>query len=452
MNKNDLIKLNITSLTSEGHGVAKKDEYVFFVPYALIGEVVLCRILKIKKTVVYCKLVEIIKPSEKRIIPDCPHFIKCGSCTLLNTSYDEQLTMKLIKVNDAIKRIGKLDYDVKNIIPSEKIHNYRNKALIPVSCDKEGNISTGFYRSRTHDVIDMSECRIQDKDAFKVAKVVKEWMVKYNIAPYDEKTHKGIVRHIFFRKGIHTNEIMAGIVSFKKNIPYINELKNMLLSIDNISSIIVNINQEKTNVILGKEVITLYGSPYITDKIFELSFKIGSKSFFQVNPYNVGNLYKKALDSLSLNKDDILFDIYCGIGTIGLCGADKVKEVIGVEIIDEAIQYAKENAQINNIENATFYVGKAEDVIYDLIEKENIPTKVILDPPRSGCEESLLSEILKLKPEKICYVSCDVATLARDLKILTNSGIYKISDVTACDMFPQTSHVECCVLLCRTQQ
>lgn len=450
MKKNDTIILNITSITSEGHGVAKKDEYVFFVPYAIMGEEVSCKVLKVKGNVVYCKLLEVITPSDKRKEPICPHFTKCGSCTLLNTDYEKQLEMKLLKVNDAIKRIGKIDYDITTIIPSPKILTYRNKALIPVSYDKDKNIVCGFYRSRTHDVIDMDNCFIQDEGAFLILKKVKEWMEKYNIPPYDEKTHKGLIRHIFYRIGVHTGEIMAGIVSYKKNIPHLDELKESLLEIENVKSVIVNINPKNNNVILGDEVITLYGNPYITDIISGLKFKIGSKSFFQVNPYNVSNLYNKAIDLLELKKDDVLFDIYCGIGTIGLCASKKVKEVIGVEVIDEAIEYANENAKLNSIENATFYTGKAEDVIYKLIENENLPTAVILDPPRTGCDKNLLNEIKKLKPEKICYVSCDVATLARDLKILTENNVYNIKEIVACDMFPETPHVECCVLLCRT--
>lgn len=450
MKKNDNIVLEITSITSEGHGVAKKDQYVFFVPYALMGETVSCKILKVKGNIVFCKLLEVITPSDKRIEPACPHFTKCGSCTLLNTDYSKQLEMKLLKVNDAIKRIGKIDFNVTKIIPSDKILNYRNKALIPVSYDDNKNIMCGFYRSRTHDVIDMDNCLIQDEGAFLVVKKVKEWMEKYNILPYDEKSHKGLVRHIFYRIGVHTGEIMAGIVSYKKNVPYLDELKSSLCKIENVKSIIVNINPKNNNVILGDEVITLFGNPYITDEISGLKFKIGSKSFFQVNPYNVSNLYNKAIELLDLKKDDILFDIYCGIGTIGLCASKKVKEVIGVEVIDEAIKYANENAKLNGITNATFYTGKAEDVIYSLIENENRPTAVILDPPRTGCDKNLLDEITKLKPNKICYVSCDVATLARDLKILTENNEYKIENIIACDMFPQTAHVECCALLYRT--
>lgn len=448
MNKNDTVVLNITSVTSEGHGVAKDGEFVFFVPYAILGEEVLAKVLKVKKNVCYCKIIEVIKPSEARIEPCCDNFFKCGGCLFLNTDYKKQLETKLIKVNDAIKRIGKINFDVNNIIPSPETARYRNKALIPVS-EKDGEIICGFYRNRTHDVIPMDDCVIQDDDAFPVANTVTNWMKKYKIAPYSEITHKGLIRHIFYRKAIHTGEIMAGIVSFKKDVPYLDALTEELKKIKGVTSLILNVNPVKTNVILGDFTEVLYGNPYITDKILGFNFKIGFKSFFQVNPYNVGNLYKAALDFLELNKNDILFDIYCGTGTIGLCGADKVKEIIGVEIIPEAIEYAKENAKINGIENSTFYVGKAEDVIYELTEKENRPTKVILDPPRAGCYESLLQEIIKLSPEKICYVSCDVATLARDLKILTENEIYKVEKIVACDMFPQTAHVESVALLVR---
>ncbi|MBE7029314.1 MAG: 23S rRNA (uracil(1939)-C(5))-methyltransferase RlmD [Ruminococcaceae bacterium] len=450
MNKNDLITLTITSITSEGHGVSKTDGFVFFVPFALLNEKVKCKVLKVKKNIVYCKLIEVLDSSPFRKKSDCPHFTKCGSCTLDNADYKLQLEMKLLKVNDAIKRIGKIDYNVTKIIPSPEIYNYRNKALIPVSYDKEGNLVCGFFRSRTHDVINMSDCLIQDKDAFLVAKKVYEWMIEYNIPAYNEETHTGIVRHIYFRKGIHTKEIMAGIVSYKKEIPYLDKLKESLLTIEGMASIIININPFNTNVILGDEVICLYNEPYIKDKILEHTFKIGSKSFFQVNPYNVGNLYKQGIELLEINKEDIVFDIYCGIGTIGLLCAENAKEVIGVEVVDEAIEYAKENAKINNIYNATFYTGKAEDKIKELILSENKPTKVILDPPRAGCDESLINEIINLSPQKICYISCDVATLARDLKIFTESNKYKVEEIIACDMFPATSHIETVALLVRT--
>ncbi len=448
MKKNDIKKLNIISVTSEGNGVAKEEEYVFFVPYALVGEEVNVKILKIKKNIVYTKLIEVLKPSPNRITPLCDNFYKCGGCTYLNMNYENQLEYKLKKINDALERIGKLDIKANYIIPSPVISGYRNKALIPVSKDLSGNIICGFFKNRTHNVIDMEECYIQDKDAFGVVKTVKEWMNKFNIEPYDEINHKGLIRHIYYRKGVHTGDIMAGIVSYNKSIPHLNELTDMLLeNISSVKSVILNINDKHTNVILGEKTITLYGTPYITDKICGLTFKIGSLSFFQVNPCNVGNLYNKAIEFLNLNKNDILFDIYCGIGTIGLSAANKVKEVIGVEIIPEAVEYARENANINNITNAIFYTGKAEDVIYKMEEEQNTPTAIILDPPRAGCDKSLICEIIKLKPEKICYVSCDPATLARDLKIFSESGEYKIKEVIGCDMFPNTFHVESVALL-----
>lgn len=451
MNKNDIVNLEIISITSEGHGVAKDGEYVYFVPYAIMGETVSVRILKIKKNIVYCRLLEVLIPSPFRREPECADFFKCGGCSLLNIDYNKQLEMKLQKVNDAIRRIGKIDYNVSKIIPSDKTYGYRNKALIPVSEDKEGNIICGFYRTRTHDVINMNECQIQDPDAFRVVYAVRKWMEEYKIKPYNEKDGTGFVRHIFFRKGIHTAEIMAGIVTFNKKTPHIDKLKNIIIeNVPEVTSVIVNINNKKTNVILGDEILTLHGEKYITDKILNKTFKIGSLSFFQVNPYNVGNLYQAAIDMLSPEKDDVLFDIYCGIGTIGICASHKVKEVIGVEIIPEAIELAKENAKINNADNCTFYTGKAEEIIFKLIENNNRPTAVILDPPRSGCDKTLIDEIIKLKPEKICYVSCDVATLARDLNIFKESGQYNINEIIACDMFPNTPHVECCVLLCRT--
>ncbi|MBQ4109961.1 MAG: 23S rRNA (uracil(1939)-C(5))-methyltransferase RlmD [Clostridia bacterium] len=437
----EIYKLQIVGTGVNGEGIAKWDKYVCFIPGALDGDTVLAKTVKIKKNIVFMRLDEVITPSPYRIAPPCKYFGECGGCTLLNTTYSKQISIKRDKVYQTIKRIGNIDVTPENVVECDKKYNYRNKALIPVAKSENGEIVAGFFKGKSHEVLDISDCMIQDKYAFEVVKIIKDWMKKFNIEPYfPGKT--GVVRHIFFRRGVYTNEVMAGVVTSADELPYKNELVNMLKGLDNLKSVIHNINKSHTSVLMGDKTEILYGNEFIEDIILDKRFRIGPLSFYQVNPAQVQKLYGTAIELIEPGKDDVVFDIYCGVGTIGLCMADKVKKVYGIEIVPEAIEYAKENAKLNNINNAEFFVGKAEEKINNFINMENKPNVVVLDPPRAGCDRHLLDAVNEMQPEKVCYVSCDVATLARDLNILCNEYNYNVKKVVPVDMFAHSSHVE----------
>lgn len=365
-------------------------------------------------------------------------------------NYKKQLDYKFERVKDCIIKIGGLSEElVKYPIGMDNPERYRNKVQLPVGMVK-GELNIGFYASRSHNIIDLDTCLIQDKVADKVINIVRQWMLKYNIQPASIDgvfNKKGLIRHVMVRKGFATNEAMIVLVSTKEKVPYINELiKEVIEKIDGIKSIVLNINKENTNVILGQECITLWGEDTITDYIDNFKFNISPLSFFQVNPIQTEKLYSKALEYAGLTGEETVFDAYCGTGTITLFLSQKAKKVYGVEIIEPAIINARENARINNIENAEFFVGKSEEVIPELIEKGIIPEVIVVDPPRKGCDIKLLEAIGKAKPQKVVYVSCDPSTLARDLKILEEKG-YKTEEVQPVDMFPMTSHVENVTLL-----
>ncbi len=447
MQKNDYVITKIVSLSSEGYGIGKNDEYILFVPHTCIGDLVKVKILKIKKNTAFCKITEYIEKSPHHITPLCDSYKMCGGCSLLHIDYEKQLEYKKNKVEEAIKRIGKLNLKVHEVHPSSQF-NYRNKVLIPVGEDKDGNIIHGFFRRKSHDIINTKGCVVQDNDSVIICNLVTEWMKSYNIKPYNFETGKGIVRHIYIRKAFSTGNIMTGIVATKENISHIEKLIESLKEIKGVSSVILNINSEKTNVILGNKTKILWGDEYLKDKISDKEFCIGSMSFYQINREQTENLYKKAGELLELFENDVLYDIYCGIGTIGICIGSNVKKIIGAEIIPEAVELAKKNAALNGIDNAEYFVGKAEEMTFSDSEK---PTAVVIDPPRKGCDINLINTLLELKPQKICYISCDCATLARDLKIFSDSGLYTVGDVYPFDMFPNTEHVECVVRLCRNE-
>ncbi len=447
MKKNEIYTLTITGTTSEGAGVARQDGVVVFIPDVIVGETVTARIVKTQKNIAYGKVEEILVPSPHRISPSCPSARQCGGCCYQHIAYEKQLEIKRQKVSDCLSRIGKISFPVKETLPSPEAFHYRNKVLIPVGRDKEGAVTAGFYAPRSHRILSADGCLIQHESADSVIACVKQWMEKCSVAPYDETTHTGCVRHIYFRMGLATGQIMAGVVANAKKLPREELLAARLMQIPNMVSVIHNINCKKNNVILGEETRILAGVPYLEDSILATDFRIGPLSFYQVNPYQTSRLYEVALNGLKLSKEDVLFDIYCGIGTIGLCAAKRVKRLIGIEIVPEAVQYAKENAAGNGITNAEFFTGKAEEKIFDLIERGDIPTAAILDPPRAGCDKQLLDAIIHLAPQKLCYVSCDPATLARDLAYLLEHSDYQLLSVQPVDMFPQTSHVETVALL-----
>ena len=447
MRKNESYRLSVTGTTSEGQGVARRDGWVIFIQGAIAGELVQAKILKVKKNIAYAKTEKIFAPSPSRICPPCSVFPQCGGCCYLHVAYEKQLELKRQKVSDCLKRIGKIEFPVSETLPSPQPFHYRNKVFIPVGKDADGKLTAGFYAPRSHRIQSAGDCMIQDKRAQEVIRRILQWMEEFQISPYDEKSHTGMIRHIYFRTGLSGGQVMAGVIANAERLPHADFLASRLLETDGVVSVIHNVNCAKTNVILGDQTKIIAGTPYIEDQILGTSFHIGPRSFYQVNPYQTPRLYRTALDAMHLNEEDVLFDIYCGIGTIGLCAAKRVKKLIGIEIIPEAIAYAKQNAEINGIRNAAFFAGKAEEKIFELMERGETPTAAVLDPPRSGCDRKLLDAIIRMAPEKLCYISCDPATLARDLKELTEHSDYQIKSVVPVDMFPQTSHVETVCLL-----
>lgn len=452
--KNKEYILDIISIGYEGEGIAKIEGYPIFIEGAILGEKVKALIVKVKKNYAYGKLIEVIESSSERIEPKCSIYKRCGGCTVQHMSYKKQLDYKFERVKDCITKIGGLSEElVKYPIGMDNPERYRNKVQLPVGMVK-GELNIGFYASRSHNIIDLDTCLIQDKVADRVTNLARQWMLKYNIQPASVDgvfNKKGLIRHIMIRKGFTTNEVMVVLVATKDKIPYINEFINEIVEkIDGIKSIVLNVNKENTNVILGQECITLWGEDTITDYIDNFKFNISPLSFFQVNPVQTEKLYSKALEYAGLTGEETVFDAYCGTGTITLFLSQKAKKVYGVEIIEPAIINARENARINNIENAEFFVGKSEEVIPELIEKGIAPEVIVVDPPRKGCDIKLLEAIGKAKPKKVVYVSCDPSTLARDLKILEEQG-YKTEEVQPVDMFPMTSHIENVTLLVKEQ-
>ena len=446
--KNDIVTLEIVDCGTDGEGIGKADGFTVFVKDAVIGDTIMAKIMKAKKNYGYGRLMEILKPSPYRVEPVCLSARQCGGCQLQAVSYEEQKVFKEKKLRGHLERIGGFtEFPMEPLIGMDNPYHYRNKAQFPVGRNKEGRIVTGFYAGRTHAIIENRDCALgipQNKD---VLDRVIAHMEKYNIAPYDEATGKGLVRHIFVRYGFFTGELMVCLIINGQDLPHQRELVEKLCEIPGMTSISLNMNKKRSNVILGDKVKTIWGEDYITDKIGDISYEISPLSFFQVNPKQTWKLYSKALEYADLHGEEIVWDLYCGIGTISLFLAQKAKFVRGVEIVPAAIEDAKRNAQINNIENVEFFVGKAEEVLPREYEKNGVYADVIVvDPPRKGCDEMLLKTILKMQPKRVVYVSCDSATLARDLRFLCDNG-YELKKVCGVDQFPQTVHVESIVLL-----
>lgn len=451
--KNEDYIIDIERMGYEGEGVGKYQGFTVFVQGTLPGEKVRAKIVKISKNFCFGKLLEIITPSKNRETPICDIYKRCGGCQLQHLNYISQLEFKHERVKDCIERIGKLKNITIHPTLGREDNNlrYRNKVQLPVGM-KNGEAVIGFYAPRSHEIIDMSKCYIQDEVGDKASEILKKWIKKYDISVYDESTGKGLIRTLMIRRGFKTGEIMIVIVTNGSTLPETNTLIDMFNSeIHGIKSIIQNVNKKDTNVVLGEECITLWGSSYITDFIGEFKFKISPLSFFQVNPYQTEILYKKALEYADLNGNETVFDAYCGTGTISLFLSQKAKKVYGVEIIPQAIENAKENAKYNNVDNVEFFTGEAEQVIPELIDSGIKADVVVVDPPRKGCEASLLNAIAQMAPSKIVYVSCDPGTLARDLNILDGLG-YRTMEVQPVDMFPQTAHVETVVLITRVEK
>lgn len=455
--KNDILEIEIIDQGITGEGIGKMDGYALFVKDTVIGDVVRVKIMKAKKNYAFAKLIEIVKASDKRVAEPCPVAKSCGGCQLQAMGYEEQLRFKENKVYNNIKRIGGIeDFEMKPIIGMEEPFYYRNKAQFPVGKNKDGEIVWGFYAGRTHSIIEVDSCMLGIRPEgvdinCQVMQTVKSFMETQGIEPYDEQTGKGLVRHVLIRIGKTTKQVMVCIVVNGSKMPKSDILVERLLKISGMSDISLSVNKNRNNVIMGTEIISLYGPGYIEDYIGDVKFRISPLSFFQVNPLQTEKLYRKALKYAGLTGNETVWDLYCGIGSISLFLAKKAKKVIGVEIVPEAIEDAKVNASINEINNAEFLVGAAEEVVPKYFEEhrgvpECKPDVIVVDPPRKGCDAVLLETMVQMAPERIVYVSCDSATLARDLKWLEEQG-YKTVEVTPCDMFGQTVHVESIVLL-----
>lgn len=450
--KNDVLTVEIEDIGHDGAGIGKVDGYTLFVKDAVIGDVVEVKVMKAKKNYGYAKLLKIITPSASRVEPLCPYAKQCGGCQIQMMSYEEQLRFKENKVRNNLKRIGGFEeIPMEPILGMKNPFYYRNKAQFPVGYDKEGNLITGFYAGRTHSIINNRRCYLGVSENELVLNQVLDWMERNHISAYEEESGKGLIRHVLIRYGFTTKEVMVCLVVNGAGIPAKEDLIEGLRTIPGMTSITISSNTKQTNVIMGEKITLLWGQTYITDFIGNIQYQISPLSFYQVNPAQTKRLYETALEYAGLSGDETVWDLYCGIGTISLFLAQRAKQVYGVEIIPAAIEDAKRNARLNQIENAQFFVGKAEEVLPEKYEKEQIYADVIVvDPPRKGCEESVLDTMVQMEPKRIVYVSCDSATLARDLKYLCERG-YEMKKVKAIDQFPQTEHVETVVLLSRNK-
>ena len=445
--KNKLYEVEIIDNGTNGEGIAKIDGFTVFVDNALKGEKCKILIVKVNKNFAYGKITEIMEKSKYRIEPDCDTYKRCGGCNLRHINYDYTLKMKQAMVQNLANKSLNEKIEVKQTIGMENPFYYRNKLQYPIGLNKNCKNVMGVFANRTHDIIETDNCKIQNKEAQKVANEFIDILNEKDIVSYDEKKRKGSIRHIIVKIGINTNEIMCILVTNEEKIKdeeYI--VERLIKKFPNIKSIIKNINSNNTNVILGEKNVLLYGNEYIKDRLGNFVFKISSKSFYQTNPIQTEILYKKAIEGAKLNKEDILCDLYCGIGTIGIFASQFVKKVYGIEIVEEAIEMAKENAKENCIDNIEFMAGDVENVFEKmLIEKNVSPTVIIVDPPRRGLDENTLNKLLELETKRIVYVSCNPATLMRDVHILEEK--YSICEIQPVDMFPFTSHVECVSVL-----
>lgn len=431
----------------QGEGIAKIDGFTIFIPNAIKGEKIKILIVKVLASHAFGKIIEIIKQSDHREESDCTTYKRCGGCSLRHIKYNETLKIKQNAVQSLVNKTLENKLKVEETLGMDKPYHYRNKAQYPIGLNKEGKPVIGVFANRTHEIIPIETCYIQNKQSEEIAKYIFNFLVNHKIKVYDEKSGKGLVRHIVTKIGIKTNEVMCIIVINGNELPYEDILVNELThKFENIKSIIKNINTKNTNVILGNENINLYGNGYIKDILGDFIFKISPMSFYQVNPVQAEKLYNIGVELADINKNDIVFDLYCGIGTISLFMSKFAKEVYGVEIVEEAIVAAKENACINNVTNTKFIAGDVEKVLDDLVNvKKIIPDIIMLDPPRRGLDNTSIENIRKVSPKKVIYISCNPATLVRDLSKLEDK--YNVKSIKPVDMFPFTSSVECCAVL-----
>ncbi len=467
--KNDYLTVTIEDCGIDGEGIGKVDGFTLFVKDALIGDTVKVKLVQVKKHFAYARVEEILKPSKIRTEARCQFHRQCGGCQIQAMDYRAQLAFKMNKVKNSIIRIGGfteelVDRITEPIVGMEEPFRYRNKAQFPIGTNKEGKLVCGFYAGRTHSIINNTDCVLGVEENEEILNIILDFMKDEKIPAYKEETGEGLVRHVLIRKGFSTGELMVCLVVNGKTIPNADKLVEKLTKIKGMHSISYSVNMEKTNVIMGKRIVRLWGADTITDTIGGVAFQISPLSFYQVNPAQTEKLYGLALEYAGLTGNETVWDLYCGIGTISLFMARKAKKVYGVEIVPQAIEDAKKNARLNGFENTEFYVGKAEEVLSSFyeeaqaagdkltpqakkeLEEKMHPDVICVDPPRKGCDEVCLETMIKMNPKKIVYVSCDVATLARDLRVLVDAG-YSLEKVRPVDQFPHTVHVETVCLL-----
>ena len=451
LKKGERIELQITSMGSSGEGVGKLDGFAIFVPGALVGEIVKVQITLVKKSYATGRLVQVVVKSSQRQKPLCEVFYKCGGCQLQHLTYEGQLAIKRQQVQDALERIGHFkNIEVQPVLADPKPLYYRNKMLCPIA--SQDGLKIGFYKNATHEIVDIKKCYIQSEANNQILNAIRNWIHKYKVSIYNEQSGKGLLRHILGRVSASTGEVMVGLVCTQKSLPNKEELiETLRMNIPNLASVIQNINSYRTNVVLGEHTRVLYGKPAIADKIGNFEFNISAASFFQVNTAQANVLYQTALEFADLSGQEHVIDLYCGIGTISLFLAKKAKMVWGIELSSVAVENAKENAMRNQIGNVEFNCADATVAMAKLAKKKNIEV-IVLDPPRAGCDKQVLEHILQIAPKKIVYVSCNPASLARDMRILADSGEYELAKVQPVDMFAQTSHVECVALMSRVQK
>lgn len=444
-NKEYIVK--ITDNGFEGEGIAKIDNFTIFIPNTIKGEEVKIVIVKILSSHAFGKMIEIIIPSKYRIESDCNTYKRCGGCSLRHIEYEETLKMKQKAVQSLVDKNLKSKIEVQKVLGMKNPYHYRNKAQYPIGINKDGQPIMGVFANRTHEIIPIRTCLIQNQKTEQIAKFIFNYIIKNNISIYNEKTQKGLIRHIVTKIGVKTDEIMCVLVINGKEIPKENELVTELIKhFSEIKTIVKNVNTKNTNVILGQENINIYGHGYIKDQLGEYIFKISPLSFYQVNPKQAENLYQMGVKAAEITNQDIVFDLYCGIGTISLFMSKYAKKVYGIEIVKEAVEMAKENAKLNQVENVEFLAGDVENILDELIHKNKIiPDIIMVDPPRKGLDNKTVENILSVQPKKLVYISCNPATLMRDLTKLTD--LYEIRNIKPVDMFPFTSHVECCSVL-----
>lgn len=448
LKKKGIYTITIEDIGHKGEGIGKVKGIPLFIQGGLPGDELKVEITKLKKNYGFAKLLEIQKPSPQRVIPRCPIAEVCGGCQIMSMNYSEQLSIKTRRVQETLKRIGRVEGPVKETLGMKEPYHYRNKAQFPIGMDGSKPIM-GFFKTGTHEIVNAKHCYIQDPVNDVITKIVKEYIAKYSVSVYDERSREGLLRHMVSRISYKTKEVMIIFVINGKELPYEQDLiRELKKEVTNLKTVVQNINRKNTNVIFGEKTTTLYGEGYIVDQLMDLSFYISPRSFFQVNPMQTQVLYQKALEYADLKGDETVFDLYCGIGSISLFLAQRAKKVYGIEIVPEAIKDAKKNADLNNFSNTEFLLGAAEKEVPKLYEKGITADVVVVDPPRKGCEEVVLETMVKMSPKKIVYVSCNPSTLARDLAYLEERG-YETKEVQPVDLFPHTSHVECVVLMSR---